>query len=120
MTHRFACTAILSFGLATTACGSSMNTPKIEKNPHPVQRYELTLTLHDVPRTFDMVGGTVQYRIGNSGSCAPQDPISGLHRTLDQLQPITFTRVDADTYKASMPITSAWASAIGRSRRWCR
>jgi len=91
---------MLSLGLATTACGSIMNTPKIEKNPHPTQRYEITLTVPDLPRTFDSVEGTIQYKIGNAKDCSPQDPISAQYRTLDQFQQVTFTRADEHTYKA--------------------
>jgi len=79
-----------------------MNTPKIEKNPHPTQRYEITLTVPDLPRTFDSVEGTIQYKIGNAKDCSPQDPISAQYRTLDQFQQVTFTRADEHTYKATV------------------
>jgi hypothetical protein len=102
MANRRICAAMVCLGLVTTACAFNMNTPKIEKNANPSQRYEITLTIPDVPRTFDSVEGTVQYRIGNSEACSPEDPVSNLHRTLDQFQPVTFTRTDEHTYQAAI------------------
>jgi hypothetical protein len=102
MANRLVCAVTLSLGFATTAC-SSMHTPKIEKNLHPTQRYEITVTVPgDVPRTFDSVNGTIQYQIGNAKACSPQDPISGQYRTLDQFQHVTFVRADEHTYKATV------------------
>jgi hypothetical protein len=104
MVDRRVCSAMFGLGLVTTAYASSMNTPDIQKNAHPSQLYEVTLTVSDVPRVFDSVEGTVQYRIGNSEVCSPEDPVSNLHRTLDQFQRVTFTRVDPHTYKADVVV----------------
>jgi len=102
MNNRLACTAALSIGLVTTACGSGMNTPDIKQNPNLTKRYEITLTIHGATRGFDSVDGFAHFEIGNSEACSSKDPISGLYRTLDQHPPLSFGRVDENTYRTTV------------------
>ena len=102
MVKRLTWATLLSLGLTTSACGSNMKTPDITQNPHPTQRYEITLTIHGAPRGFDEATGYMQYAIGNSTACTPRRPISGVYETMDQHPPITFTRVDDKTYKSTV------------------
>lgn len=85
--------AMLMF--ATTACSSTMHTPKL--NAHPSQRYELTVTAN-APGPWDSVKGFVTYAVGNV-ECTPKDTFAGVHELPKQVtHEITLTRIDAHTW----------------------
>jgi len=93
---------LLSLAMATTACGSHMNTPDIKQNPHPKMRYEITLTINGAPQGFDSVTGRMQYEVTNE-KCAPYDEFIGIYRTPDtQYPPIAFTRVSDHVYTGTV------------------
>lgn len=48
-----------------------------KKNPHPVQRYELTATA-DAPGEWDSVKGYISYEVINY-KCTPEDKFLGVH-----------------------------------------
>ena len=86
---------ILFSFLATTACSSTMYTPAL--NPHPTQRYELTVTAN-APGPWDRVSASVTYAIRNT-ECTPKNRFMGVHELPDDVNhTITLTRVDAHTY----------------------
>jgi hypothetical protein len=75
--------------------------PDIKQNPHPVKRYEITMTIDGAPGPFDSIEGHMQFDISNP-LCAPQDPVSGARPTPIERPPIVFTRVSGETYKGTV------------------
>ncbi|MET3653093.1 hypothetical protein [Dyella japonica] len=59
-----------------TGCGDPHH-PAL--NPHPKQKYEITLKIEDAPGPFESVTAFASYEIANPSECAPQDPISGVY-----------------------------------------
>ncbi|MQQ99821.1 hypothetical protein [Glaciimonas soli] len=79
-----------------------MNTPDIKQNPHPRMRYEIILTLKDVPGPFDAVTGFMQYDVTNE-QCAPFDKFIGIyHKPPGQSSPIAFVPVGANEYSGTI------------------
>lgn len=98
MRTRVISTLLVSMTLITTACGSPMNTPDIKLNPHPMQRYEITVTT-DAPGPFDKVMGSASYAVSNV-ECTPKDNFEGVHAIPTDVQHvIQLTRVDNRTYQ---------------------
>ena len=92
-------TRALIFFLALLATGCShMIDPDIKQNPHPVKRYEITMTIDGAPGPFDSVTGFMQYDVSNH-LCVPQDSLSGARPTPDFPLPITFNRASENVYK---------------------
>jgi hypothetical protein len=88
--------SILLFFLTLTACSSPMDKPAL--NPHPTQRYELTVTV-DAPGPWDKVSASVTYNISNV-ECTPKNSFEGVHELPDDVDhAITLTRVNEHTYK---------------------
>lgn len=81
-----------------SACGYSMKNPDIKQNPHPTQRYDITLTVAGAPGPFDSISGSVDYQVSN-GRCVPLTPISGATVVPQKNVPITLTRVADNVYK---------------------
>lgn len=71
---------------------------RITRNPHPVQRYELTFTLHDAPGPFDAVTASAAYEIANK-ECVPRQPVSGANPAPAPVIPIDVERVGDNTYR---------------------
>lgn len=70
--------------------------PKL--NPHPQQRYELTVTEH-APGPFDSVQGLVTYEIDNP-ECAPKNPLEGVHNLpADVNRKMELMRIGPHTYR---------------------
>lgn len=88
---------ILSLALLATGC-SHMIDSDIKKNPRPVKRYEITMTIEGAPGPFESVTGKMGYEIINK-SCAPQDMVTGARPTPDETPPIVFSRVSENVYK---------------------
>lgn len=69
-----------------------------QKNPHPVQRYEVIATA-DAPGSWDSVSATVFFEVTNL-ACTPEDKFLGVH-TKPRDVPLDFemTRTDERTWK---------------------
>jgi len=102
MPTRLTSALIFSLALISSACGSSMKPSDIKQNPHPKQRYEVTLSIDGAPGSFDAVTGFMQYEVAKNDPCAPKDPISGLHDIPEQHPPITFAKVGEHTYTGTV------------------
>lgn len=90
---------LLSLALITSACSSPMNKqPDIKLNPHPTQRFEMIVTVHDAPGSFDKVGAGVLFQVRNV-DCVPHHPITGGSDVPSTLRDFTLTRVDDHTWK---------------------
>lgn len=87
--------------LSSSACGSSMKTPDIKQNPHPTQRYDVTLTLQGAPGPFDSITGSVDYQVSNN-RCVPLTPISGATIVPQKNVPLALTRVSDNVYKGTL------------------
>ena len=68
-----------------------------ELNPHPKQRYEVTVTV-DAPGPFDSVKGRLVYEIGNK-DCVPKDAFTGGQNVPSYRTTFDLTRVDSHTYR---------------------
>lgn len=101
MATRLASALLVSLALTTSACSSSMNTPDIKQNPHPRQRYQITLTIQGAPGPFDSISGFVQYKVSN-GHCVPLTPVSGATLPPESRIPIAFTRVSDNLYQGTI------------------
>jgi hypothetical protein len=100
MAPRTAAVVALLFTLALiTGCSMAHGDPAHpELNPHPKQRYEVTVTV-DAPGPFDSIDGLVSYDIANP-ECTPTNPLAGVHNMPDSIdRTIELTRVDAHTYR---------------------
>lgn len=88
----------LSLALITSACSSPMNKqPDIKLNPHPQQRYEITVTV-DAPGPFDSVKGYAFYQVSNP-SCIPQAPLTGGRSMPNISHDFELTQVSKGTYR---------------------
>jgi hypothetical protein len=96
MTHAL----IISVALLATGCSRLMD-PDIKQNPHPVKRYEITMTIDGAPGPFELIEGHMQFVISNP-LCAPQDLVSGARPTPIERPPITLTRVNDRLYKGTI------------------
>jgi hypothetical protein len=99
MAPRTAAVVALLFTLALiTGCSMAHGDPAHpELNPHPKQRYEVTVTV-DAPGPFDSVKGHVWYAIANP-ECTPKNLLEGVHNLpADVDRTIVLTRVDDHTY----------------------
>jgi hypothetical protein len=69
-----------------------------EKNPHPVKRYEVTVTA-DGPGPWDSVKGYINYQVVNP-NCTPEDKFLGVH-ALPRVEGhhIDMTRMGDKTWK---------------------
>lgn len=76
MQNSLATMLVLSLVLAISGCSHAMNDSDIKQNPHPKQRYEITMTIDGAPGPFDSVTGKMGYEITNP-DCVPKDPVSG-------------------------------------------
>lgn len=102
MARRLAAFATFSALLTSSACSSPMNTADIKQNPHPKQRYEITLAIRGAPGPFDSVTGFMQFSLDKHDPCVPKDPISGLPVLPEQDPAITFVRLDENTYRGTV------------------
>jgi hypothetical protein len=91
MSKRIASALTLSFAFITSACGSSMKTPDIKQNPHPSQRFEITMTVEGAPDAFDSINGYVVYQVVND-ACVPLQPGSGARLAPEKSLPLEFDR----------------------------
>lgn len=69
-----------------------------QKNPHPVQRYEVIATA-DAPGSWDSVKGRVFFDVTNE-NCTPEDKFLGVHEfPRDVTRYVDMTRIDQKTWK---------------------
>lgn len=82
-----------------TGCSSAMNhEPDVKSNPHPVQRYELTVTV-DAPGPWNKVTGAASYDISNE-KCIYYNDFEGTYeRPASVTREFVLTKVDAQTYR---------------------
>lgn len=80
-------------------CSSSMNHElDVKPNPHPVQRYELTVTV-DAPGPWDNIVGDVSYDISNE-KCLRHNDFEGVYMRPGSVgREFALTKVDAHTYR---------------------
>lgn len=87
----------LMLSLPLAACSSPMNAqPDIKLNPHPVQRYEITVTT-DAPGPFDSAKGYAGYQVGNV-DCVPKDAFEDARNVPNMGHDLALTRVGDKTY----------------------
>ena len=102
MTKQLFLGLLLSASLVTTACGSStMKTPDIKLNPHPIKRYEITMTIEGAKGPFDSIETIAQYDIAND-RCVPLTPGSGATIAPDKTIPIHMTKVGENAYRGEI------------------
>lgn len=84
---------------SVTGCSSAMNhEPDVKSNPHPVQRYELTVTV-DAPGPWDKISGTAVYDITNE-KCIRYNDFEGVYmRPATVGREFVLTKVDDHTYR---------------------
>ena len=99
---RTAYATALVFAALLSGCSKVMSTPGIKQNPHPKQRYEITMIIDGAPGPFDSVKASMGFHIANAADCVPQDPISGAHPTAPYDSPITLTRVNDHMYSGAI------------------
>lgn len=104
MPTRLVSALLFSLALITSACSSPMKTPDIKQNPHPVEHYEITMTVHGASRGFDSAQGGAVYEVENPTICVKADPISGNQSNLEQSIPFTITKVDEHNYKGAIEV----------------
>ena len=76
-----------------------MQTPDIQRNPHPKMRYEITIVIKDAPGPFDSAEGYISYEIINE-KCAPFEKLAGIYRTPPSQHPsFPLTRIGDNEYK---------------------
>lgn len=97
MPKRLSSVLLLAIAL-TTSCSASMKKPDIKNNPHPTQRYELTVTVKGAPGPFDKVVGNVLYQVHNP-DCVPHAPVTGAADIPNTVLQIDLARVDDHTWK---------------------
>lgn len=89
---------VLSLALVTSGCSHAMNDSDIKQNPHPKQRYEITVTIDGAPGSFDSVNGYMQYNIVNDYECVPSDPLTGGRGTPEYTPSISLIRASSNSY----------------------
>ena len=78
---------------AVTGCGSQ--TPDFKRNPHPVEQYEITVTVKDAPGPLVFTDGSALYQ---AFDCAyPVNRIAGSWGQPESLQGISYTQVTPST-----------------------
>lgn len=95
---QLAAAAALTAGLMT-GCADPKN-PAL--NPHPKQRYEITLSIEGAPGPFESVTAFASYEIANPSECAPRDPISGVYATAGYDTNVVFHPIDNNTYRGTI------------------
>lgn len=95
-THLVQVAVLMLFSLIT-GCTHSMNPSDIQQNPHPKQRYEITMTIDGAPGPFESVSGTMDFEV-ISPDCIPQDPFTGARPRPSASRPIALTRVSENVY----------------------
>lgn len=89
---------LLLFALTLSACGSPMNKqPDIKFNPHPRQRYELTVSV-DAPGAFDSVKGYAFHQVSNA-SCVPQATLTGARNMPNISHVFALTQTGEGTFR---------------------
>lgn len=94
---------ILSLVLTTSACSSHMNDPDIKQNPHPMMRYDVTITIEGAPGPFDSVGGFMQYEVTNL-ACVPETggPMNAMRIPPNAFPRIAFNKVAENVYTGTV------------------
>lgn len=88
----------LLLAIIATGCSSSMDKPlEVKLNPHPTERYELTVTL-DAPGPWESVKGHVGYVVSNE-DCTPKNDFEGVHKIPIVDRTFELARVDDTTYR---------------------
>lgn len=95
---RLAVATLLTLWLS--ACALPAPPPEVRENPHPVQRYQLTVTVQDAPGLFDSVTASVDYQVKND-HCVPLQSFSGARLAPRKHLPVNLKRVGPATYQGS-------------------
>lgn len=96
--RHLATTSLLALALTTGCSPMPHGDPdNPQKNPHPVQRYEVIATA-DAPGSWDSVKGTVFFQIVNP-DCVPADSFTGGQNVPNTGYHFEMTRVNETTWK---------------------
>lgn len=98
---RLTCTLVLSLAFAASACSAPMTKIEFKKNPHPVMRYDITMTIDDAPGPFDVVSMMATYQVMND-ACVPLQPVSGARLNPDTEEVLPLTPVSEHVYTTTM------------------
>ncbi|MDI9238242.1 hypothetical protein QLQ15_04870 [Lysobacter sp. LF1] len=97
-------TAALTAGVVS---GCQTKQPEIQRNPHPQERYEITMTIRDAPGPFRDIGGSVQYDVENWVDCMPEKwtfERGHYHDQPDEFLPLTYTRIAENVYRTQITV----------------
>jgi hypothetical protein len=78
-----------------------MKTPDIKQNPHPKQRYEITVTVAGAG-PVESVEGAMQYRVENEECVPVSDPVNGVRIPPKAHPPIEFKRVSDGVFRGTL------------------
>lgn len=87
--------------LTTAACSAPMKKIDIKKNPHPVMRYDITMTINDAPGRFDEMEVFATYQVMND-ACVPLQPGSGARLNPMTSATLALTRVSEYVYTTTL------------------
>lgn len=90
-------TVAFVLGLGGCSNFSEPTMPHYRRNPHPQQRYEVTLRLDDAPGPVLSLEGAAQYEVADL-SCVPELPGSGVRPVPRQTLPVTYLRTAMNSY----------------------
>ncbi|MEH6422138.1 hypothetical protein [Pseudomonas sp. CGJS7] len=65
--------------VSTAACQQPVPLPEIKLNPNPKHKYEVVMTIRDVPRPFEKIAGNLQFDVPrDKDACIPLDQTRAL------------------------------------------
>lgn len=88
--------------LASSACSSGMD-PDIKQNPHPMMRYDVTITVENAPGPFDSVSGFMQYQVADI-DCVPETggPMNAMRIPPTVNPAIVFNKIADNVYRGTV------------------
>ena len=101
MLNRLTSMLVLSLILVGSGCSRTINDSDIKQNPHPKQRYEITVTIDGAPGPFDSAVGFMGYEIANP-DCVPQDPFSGARPAPHPSPAFNLVHISGDVYGGAL------------------
>ncbi|MDI9238241.1 hypothetical protein QLQ15_04865 [Lysobacter sp. LF1] len=99
--------AAATAALAGVVSGCQTKQPEIQRDPHPQERYEITMTIQDAPGPFRNIGGGVQYDVENWVDCMPEKwtfERGHYHDQPDEFLPLTYTKIAENVYRTRITV----------------